>query len=305
MQKPRQEQEHKLRRKPSFNVCQQEAMPILDLIQKMEALSVQASCCALESQNPRFGTQLTVPYEDLGLEGRIDRLLKQNTGEDICDSGGYHGRHWQMNQKKDFEKEPVLSMEVWEDQAIPSLSTYHYLKNFLGVTKKSDELDESLHEFMRAPERQDNSYLQDMKEWVEKNSYGNIGVTNTYNGEDTVSQVLQYDLFMGEEPKKGEEGVDIYDCDHIALQIHNGCDVRGGYTRPRVFAIDEPGSFMVANTDINAADGAGNFWRSDNAGYSYYSDEDWDKEPDWRFDKENQKVFNRENGKEVKFFPAY
>lgn len=47
---------------------------------------------------------------------------------------------------------------------------------------------------------------------------------NTYNGEDALSQVLQYVLFSGEYG------------DFVVLQIHGGCDVRGGYTKPRVFS---------------------------------------------------------------------
>ena len=46
---------------------------------------------------------------------------------------------------------------------------------------------------------------------------------NTYNGEDSLSQTLQYTAFG-----TSCEG-------YILLQIHNGADVRGGYTAPRVF----------------------------------------------------------------------
>lgn len=47
---------------------------------------------------------------------------------------------------------------------------------------------------------------------------------NTYNGENLVDQILQYVLFSND---SGE---------YVALQIHGGCDVRGGYTKPRVFS---------------------------------------------------------------------
>lgn len=47
---------------------------------------------------------------------------------------------------------------------------------------------------------------------------------NTYNGENLVDQILQYTLFSND---SGE---------YVALQIHGGCDVRGGYTKPRVFS---------------------------------------------------------------------
>lgn len=48
------------------------------------------------------------------------------------------------------------------------------------------------------------------------------GTINTYNGESAVSQTLQYCSLNGK----------------TALQIHGGCDVRGGYTAPRIFEAD-------------------------------------------------------------------
>jgi hypothetical protein len=50
---------------------------------------------------------------------------------------------------------------------------------------------------------------------------------NTYNGECDLTQNLQY-VYLG----------DTYDCDIIALAIHNGADVRGGYTNYRIFRMD-------------------------------------------------------------------
>lgn len=50
---------------------------------------------------------------------------------------------------------------------------------------------------------------------------------NTYNGEDLLSQTLQWTGFSL--PQDGD--------DYILLQIHGGADVRGGYTRPRVFRV--------------------------------------------------------------------
>ncbi|MCK9567466.1 hypothetical protein M0R72_00790 [Candidatus Pacearchaeota archaeon] len=49
---------------------------------------------------------------------------------------------------------------------------------------------------------------------------------NTYNGEDMLSQVLLYTYFTWNNEA------------YIVLQIHGGADVRGGYTKPRVFRAD-------------------------------------------------------------------
>lgn len=59
---------------------------------------------------------------------------------------------------------------------------------------------------------------------------------NTYNGEDLLSQTLQYTYF---------------ECDgtpYVLLQVHGGCDVRGGYTAPRAFRLtDSDGSGILDN----------------------------------------------------------
>jgi hypothetical protein len=73
--------------------------------------------------------------------------------------------------------------------------------------------------------------MDTIEEYMAKN-YANddmnlVHCTNTYNGESSLSQVLQV-IGVG----------DTYDCDVIALSIHNGADVRGGYTDYKLFRIN-------------------------------------------------------------------
>jgi hypothetical protein len=62
----------------------------------------------------------------------------------------------------------------------------------------------------------------------------------------------------------------------IILQIHNGCDVRGGYTRPRVFGLgteDNLSYFLMAQTEVSAfCKKCGMEWLSDDSGYNWYND---------------------------------
>ena len=56
----------------------------------------------------------------------IYKMLTENTGVHMCDSGGDNGRHWQRNQKKklkDFQKEKYISYD--EDYCTKSL--FHHL----------------------------------------------------------------------------------------------------------------------------------------------------------------------------------
>ena len=58
---------------------------------------------------------------------------------------------------------------------------------------------------------------------------GDIQAGNTYNDASLLSQVFQYVDWV--EPNTEQA--------FIAIQIHNGADVRGGYTRPVVFSYKE------------------------------------------------------------------
>jgi hypothetical protein len=63
-------------------------------------------------------------------------------------------------------------------------------------------------------------------------------VVNTYNHENLLSQVLQYVYFETD------------DNSYVILSIHGGCDVRGGYTRPRVFELnDSDGASILLDSD--------------------------------------------------------
>ncbi len=56
---------------------------------------------------------------------------------------------------------------------------------------------------------------------------------NTYNGENLVDQILQFTLFSN---NSGE---------YVTLQIHGGADVRGGYTKPRVFSFGHRSEYDI------------------------------------------------------------
>ena len=86
------------------------------------------------------------------------------------------------------------------------------------------------------------------------------GVSNTYNWENLLSQGLQFLTFY-------DENEDMY----IILQIHNGCDIRGGYTKPRFFKVLEEDYFFLAMSDVHAYCDCKSLY-SDDSGYHWYDD---------------------------------
>ncbi len=195
----------------------------------------------------------------------LAEMLTENTGTHMLDSGGASGRGWQQNQGRDFESEPAGTVSGrWGIEATHNL--YHWLAERLEYAA---DLDAELQAFSARPERERESYLADGEAWIAERFPDASGIygdgepvtVNTYNHESALSQVIQFTLLEDE-----EEG-ELY-----ILSIHGGADVRGGYTRPRVFrARDELALLDDARvalwcprceTSIESADG----------GYSWYSE---------------------------------
>ena len=157
----------------------------------------------------------------------IYEMLTENTGKHFLDSGGDDNRGWQRNQKKtlqDFEDEEEETMHKDGDYYYRNVSVFHYLSQL--------ELDDICRDF--------NELNTNTKDWdadceaygVCKKAWGFLedcfeieeGRTfNTYNGESDLSQILQ------------GAWLTINDEEYLLLQIHNGCDARGGYTDAKLF----------------------------------------------------------------------
>lgn len=183
----------------------------------------------------------------------IAGMLTENTGRHMLDSGGAYGRAWERNQGRNFDAEQPTVIKWEYDYISITHNVYHWLVDRLEYDAK---LDAEFHEWAEATEeRKDTGWLELMEGWVAHvnstpgpdDNYremrglydGEDGpfITNTYNGEDLLSQTLQYMYF--------ELDGDSY----VLLQVHGGCDVRGGYTAPKVFEVcgGSDGSEMFDN----------------------------------------------------------
>lgn len=166
----------------------------------------------------------------------IAAMLTENTGTHFLDSGGTSGRAWQRNAGKDvdaFKAAPAVHLSTWERDGKTvvshlSLDVFHFLSE--RVTFDA-ERDAAFREFANDPERSGDSWFENLEEWrtsdLAEGLTHRYGV-NTYNGEDCLSQVLQYDAF------DDEDGDPV-----LVLMVHGGADVRGGYSSPRFFTMSE------------------------------------------------------------------
>ena len=154
----------------------------------------------------------------------IYEMLTESTGEHFLDSGGDDGRHWQINQKKtinDFDDEPEYTIEDIEtDYPYRVLSVFHHLSENL---KYLEDETEHFNEWIEQEGR--DNVLYDAEDYLTEFFDYDTDVINTYNGECDLTQNIQF------------VGGKIFEDNIIALSIHNGADVRGGYTNYRLFKI--------------------------------------------------------------------
>ena len=167
----------------------------------------------------------------------------------------------------DFRKHPSFSTDIniytggtWEVSF--EVDLFHYLTNFLETNEKTKELEQQYNEFLNNNE--DLGYYASMEQFLVDELGLKCNSFNSYNDESNLSQVIQGCWFS----LSGER--EEYP-DYLMLQIHGGFDVRGGYTKPRIFYVPEYDYFVLAEFDINASCSCTSMY-SDDYGYHWYLD---------------------------------
>ena len=169
----------------------------------------------------------------------IAHMARQNTGIHPMDSGGATGRHWQHPLPKD----PItLEVSKWTaadgkhyEEFMFRISTPHFLS---ATCKLHPYLDRQFRAYCAA--HKDDYYLTCAEEWVAEGiAAGRFGRSsmhdtyNTYNDENDFDQDFQGVLFTR------KLHTDAWPSYFVVLHTHNGADIRGGYSAPRVFEIGD------------------------------------------------------------------
>lgn len=191
-------------------------------------------------------------------------LLTENTGQHMLDSGGAYGRNWERNQGKtiqDFDAEPAATLEIsirdWNGETVvdvePTASLFHRLGGVL-------EIDDLCREFNAMEVGNWNSDIYGVDSegeiWLEDRLFKLEGdAWNSYNWQNNLSQVIQGQNLE----RDGEQ--------YVLIQVHGGCDVRGGYTDAKLFKIcDWSESWGVVSDDCFFCDPDGDLcldWRGE------------------------------------------
>lgn len=200
----------------------------------------------------------------------IKNMMCEDTGRNLLDSGDAYGRHYEENQngimtgpqKVDFwtdgEKETELN---------PIVPLYDFLTYNLEVDGDSERLEDEFYNYIKVNDLNPYSVV-DIEDTIkaigEESVYGKIEMINTYNYDSRLSQTIQFVLFS-----------DRYSNIYVCLQIHNGCDVRAGYTLPKIFYLEEPEYFISGTTDALITCGCRNYNYYDYNYIELYDDGDY------------------------------
>jgi len=168
----------------------------------------------------------------------IYKMLTESTGTNMMDSGMANNRHWQQNQLRtleDFKKDELVEIDKKYNEI--TLNIFPFLNEFLEYD--SDQT-ENLNNYLAWHELENNlnnvmSYFN--HELPSSHSSKHI---NSYNEDCILSQTIQL-VYSG----------DFYDHELTALSIHNGADVRGGYTDFKIFGADFDGLFNFSADSWN------------------------------------------------------
>lgn len=163
----------------------------------------------------------------------IYEMLTENTGRHMLDSGSIYGRNFERNANKslqDFIDEPAEIIKKSGEYYKRTVSVFHYI-NSLGLS-----LDHICRNFNEVNINSNNwdaecdAYGVSLEAWEYLTEFNDVKISrtfNTYNSESDLSQILQ------------GSWLSINGNTYLLLQIHGGCDARGGYTDARLFLHDE------------------------------------------------------------------
>lgn len=169
------------------------------------------------------------------LEKDLLRLLRTNTGKHLLDSGDYYGRHYERNCIINPRLEPEVFNHYYKGiYEYSTVSIFHYLKRLLSIDDISIKLNKYLDRFDRYIWCQEAVDLI-MQRYDNRYNIKDKRCENTYNYPSNLSQVLQFNVIV------------INDNPYVLLQIHGGCDVRGGYTTVTCFKLN---GYLIGNVDL-------------------------------------------------------
>jgi hypothetical protein len=150
-------------------------------------------------------------------------MMTESTGIHMLDSGGGSGRAWQRNQKfsaEDFMNSPKACLD-WG----ASISIFHFFCEFLEHDPKIQAIIDEV-----ADENPKESWFD-----IRRLAIGGLCYSSGYKFHNTYNTYNDHDSIHLSQVFEGSEMEDDYGVPFLIVMLHNGADVRGGYTKPYAF----------------------------------------------------------------------
>ena len=216
----------------------------------------------------------------------IYKQLSENTGKALCDSGDAYGRNY--DKYKGIEKLNFNEgLRIDEYGAIIPIQVY--MNNCLTVTQASKQLQKDILKHLEKTKAEHTELSYYMQEEIAEFLKG-LGATetiyggkfdnwsNTYNGENNLSQDLQFCYF------------ELNGTDYAIIETHNGCDIRGGYSSGVCYEITALDGFCDLSVSLEI--------ETDNGHIEDYSGTC----NDYQWSEVNKRMEDTETGKEIRYY---
>ena len=185
----------------------------------------------------------------------VYNMLTESTGTHMCDSGGEDNRHWQKNQKRsmeDFINDEIETIEKDDDYYYRTISLFHYLTDGLEL----DSICQEFNNINKNPDKWDSDlWGVCYKAYKHLRYYYGVNtdteIYNSFNWDSDLSQDIQYQFLSIDS-----------NC-YVLIQIHNGADVRGGYTSAKLFKCKYDQTINIDITDKMYEDELEELYRDD------------------------------------------
>lgn len=158
----------------------------------------------------------------------ISAMLKEDTGTSPVDSGALYGRHWERNKDVDFENTPEVEIDAStldEGDEIPvRINIYHMFVKNLGLDPLSRKFNQKFNKmgnWGRQPGLSDEAV-----KWLENSlsiNFDKVYWYSSQNSNASFSQAFEY-VVLG---------------DYLLLRVHNGADLRMGWTNAKLFYLND------------------------------------------------------------------
>lgn len=209
------------------------------------------------------------------LKKEIIAMLQENTGRHFLDSGGAYGRQWERNSKlpntiKFWDSTPDGTLNVYggnNPEIYGTISLYHYLVRLLSWDEEITKLNRLWDKFWRDDEDTYKTWDKLMGEFYEKYKEKFYFSRNeqdsfyTYNHENALNQDFIWHKLSDE---------------FCFIQIHGGCDARGGFTVPKIFRYSEDNLYDFSRYTIGCTKNYEHKWDFCDSRFEYSECEvDW------------------------------